>query len=172
MRLNLRAAIAVALAAAVLGLVACSDTDDGADATAVASAEPTTAAALATPTTPPEQTAKDIEVLMHAFNRGLSSERIARVGRSGDVRNSWYLSDLMQFFPRGQTAEELNDAWQELTGQEEYPRGWKQTTDYLIGNDIAAPDDYARLKIALIQLIGADWNPFGSDSLKWPHLGA
>jgi hypothetical protein len=141
-------------------LVAC-------DAAPAATPSPTaevTANAPAQPTTPPDQVAEDIEILMNAFNRGLNPERIERVGRSGDVRNAWYLADLMQFFPRGETADDLTDAWQSLTGvPSSYPRGWQASADYLIANDIPAPPDYKRLKETLFGFLGDDWEPFFAD---------
>ena len=165
MRVNTRSAlVAVAFGA---GLVALACTGGGNDSPRAAKAEPDaprTATAPPTPTTPPEQVAEDIEILLTAFNRGLNPDRIERVGRSGDIRHAWLLTDLMQFFPRGQTAEDLNDAWQDLTGvPRSQPRGWQATADYLIANDIPAPDDYLRLKTTLLGFVGDDWDPFFED---------
>ncbi len=160
MRVSSRLGLATLAVTAALIAAACTGGDDD-------PASPTpdvTTTQPPAPTTPPEQVAEDIEVLMAAFNRGLNPDRIERVGNSGDVTHAWYLADLMQFFPRGQTAEDLNDAWRQLTGvPREHPRGWQASTDYLIANDIPAPADYFRLKTGLLGFVGNDWDPFFDD---------
>lgn len=160
MRLSSRPTFATFALVAALVAAACTGGDDD---TATPQPEPTSTA-VAAPTTAPEQVAEDIEVLMAAFNRGLNPERVERVGNSGDVTHAWFLADLMQFFPRGQTAENLNDAWRTLTGvPQSHPRGWQASTDYLIAEDIPAPEDYFRLKTDLLRLVGNDWDRFFED---------
>ena len=166
MRSHLRLGLGVLVLGVAIAAFACTD-DDGSSDTDVATAGPSvtaTATARAEPTTPPEQVVEDIEVLMTAFNQGLNPERVARIGRSGDIRDAWPLADLMQFFPRGQTAEDLNDAWREVTGvPTSHPRGWQASSDYLIANDIDVPDGYIELKLSLLGLLGRKWGPFFDD---------
>lgn len=160
MRVNRRFALGFALLAAVLPAVACTSDEPG-----TATPQPQeTSVALADPTTTPEQLAEDVDVLMNAYNLGLNPDRIERVGDSGDVRYAWYLADLMRFFPRSQTGDELTDAWRQLTGVgDAYPRGWEESTNYLIANDVPPPPRYAELKTALLGKIGPDWDPFFDD---------
>lgn len=161
MHVNSRSTLAVLATGIALIAIGCTGSDDGGT---VSPSPEATAAATAAPTTPPEQVAEDIEVLMAAFNLGLNPERVERVGRSGDIRHAWYIADLMQFFPRGETGEDLNQAWRRLTGAgNDYPRGWQASINYLIANDVPAPDDYVRLKTQLLGFIGNDWDPFFDD---------
>ena len=168
---------------AVLGallLAACTSSDDAPTTTAEPSAEPTTGAAEPTPASPtatprPAPTLEEvIDALVSPFNTSFDPARIRVVGESGDVRLAWLISDLLRFTGDADGITALEQAFWTLTGEPEGSiRTWPGVTNYLISNDIPAPDDYQRWKSSLYLRFGEAWAPFFDDpdaDVDWRYI--
>ena len=162
----------VALVAAGLLGAACSTSEEG-GAGATASSGEGTATPTATPTAVPiPGLSDDIDALLSpcsaAFapcSSGFEVDLIERVGESGDVRLAWILSDVLRFASDAEAVAALEEAFWTLTGVPEGSiRGWTGVTNYLIAEDIAAPDGYQRWKSILYLRFGSEWAPFFDDA--------
>lgn len=74
-------------------------------------------------------------------------EDLAALGRSGDIRLAWLLTDFMRFAFSDPWADASRLALEELTGLQLPPvGGWVEAVDHLIAWDIPAPPDYITYK--------------------------
>lgn len=107
----------------------------------------------------------DLDALFTDITLGLNIEAAERIGRSGDARLAWLLTDLMRFIPAGPNST-LADSFEALTGLK--PRGpqsiWNETTNALIAWDIPAPPEYIRWKRIPFELVEPQWAPFFDDT--------
>ena len=170
------AAILVALLVA-----ACSSSDDGATVSATPESTPEGAdpTQTSTPTAPTAPTAipslsDDIDTLLSPFNTGFDAHRIARIGDSEDVRLAWIISDMMRFVGDSTALTALEQAFWKLTGEPEGSiRSWPGVTNYLIANDVPAPEGYQRWKSMLYTRFGEEWAPFFDDpdaDVDWRYV--
>lgn len=128
-------------------------------------------AAPEVPTGPLEQVAVDgLEAVWAGLDTELDGAAVAELGRSGDPRLAWILSDLLRFFQVGEVHEEAVSAFETLTGvrlaDDPISRRslWQSVTDHLIAWDIPAFDGYADYKARLFTRIEPGWEPFFDDS--------
>jgi hypothetical protein len=110
--------------------------------------------------------AADLDLVFGDLASGdLDQEALARIGRSGDVRVTWLLADLLRFFQGGAAQPALVDAFSELTGIEiDDTFAWGEVTDHLIAWDLPAPPGYVSWKRALFELVEPGWKPFFDDT--------
>ena len=150
--------LAIALAAATL--VACADGEDagpgavGPDGTA--SAAPT----------PEQSVERDLSFLADS-TPDFETARIRRVGESGDIRLAWMIVDMLRFVPPGPSGVHgaLVTAFSRLTGQpEEAVDFWVKASNYLISNDVPAPDGYRQWKGTVYTTLVEEWAPFFDDA--------
>ena len=179
--------LALALAAAVL--VACSAGEDERPRDASSSAPASAPAASQSPTpqsptpqspTPQSPTpeaaaseqpgsAPDPRSDLDALAGGapeFDAARVRRVGEAGDIRLAWMLTDIMRFVPPGPsgTHRALVEAFSRLTGQpEDAIDFWVDASNYLIANDVPAPDGYQQWKGTLYTAFVPEWAPFFED---------
>lgn len=92
-------------------------------------------------------------------------EALARIGRSGDARVAWLLSDLLRFFQRGPLPDSTVRAFEELT-QTDVPAGfaWPIVTNWLIAWDLPAPPGYVNWKRILFEDVEPSWGAFFDDA--------
>ncbi len=152
----------MALALAAAALLACSDGEDasprdaGREASPAASAEPTAERSLL----------QELDALAN-LAPSFDPARIRRVGEAGDVRLAWTIADMMRFVAPGasDTHLALVAAFSRLTGQ---PEGavdfWVDASNYLLANDVPAPDGYREWKGALYTRFDEEWAPFFGDA--------
>ncbi|MFQ5557017.1 MAG: DUF3179 domain-containing (seleno)protein [Acidimicrobiales bacterium] len=106
----------------------------------------------------------DLDALFEALGGPIDPSTVERIGRSGDARVAWLLSDLLRFLAEGELEHTVRNAWQELTGQRiTEPLAWGPTTDLLIAWDLPAPPAYVSWKRRLFELIEPGWAPFFDD---------
>ena len=109
--------------------------------------------------------AADVSMLFEGLGTGLDLEAIASIGSSGDPRLAWLLSDLFRFVGPGTARDSLAEAFGELTGvvvSDSNP--WGESTNLLIGWDLAEPPGYRELKGVLFATIDERWAPFFEDA--------
>jgi hypothetical protein len=95
---------------------------------------------------------------------------IAALGRSGDIRLAWLLSDLMRFSFADQQAESTRLALEELTGIDLPPvTGWVTAADHLIAWDTPAPPGYVSYKERLYTALDERWAPFFTEDSDIDH---
>lgn len=150
---------------------ACSNTStDSSNSTIVASSLTTTTIATTTTTFPPapefptgqlsEEATAAIDAVWIGLREGVPAELVSALGKTGDPRISWILSDLMRF-----TGSEVNEAAEfavaELT-QTSFGAngGWQGVTDRLIAWDLPAFPGYVEYKRQLFTIIEPKWEPF------------
>jgi hypothetical protein len=136
--------------------------------------------APATPDGPlDKQLVADLDTVFLNIQSRFDRAAVRRIGASGDARVAWLLSDLLRFVQFEGPAEDLVDAFEELTGtkldDEERERGgaWKGVTDHLIAWDLPAPPGYLRYKSRLFTLVEPRWAPFFQDAnadIDWRHV--
>jgi hypothetical protein len=157
--------VVAALTLIALVAAACSGSDaDPADPTATPS--PTAEPAAATPTAPVSipSLSEDIDALLSPFSSGFDPHRIERLGQSGELSFGWILSDMLRFADNGDAITAIERAFWELNGLEEGAvRRWTGITNYLIAEDIPAPEGYQRWKSMLYVRFGEEWAPFFDD---------
>ncbi len=92
---------------------------------------------------------------------GVRIEDVLAVGRTGDARVAWLLSDLLRFSGFGEIGDAALQALRELTGVT-FAAGipWVTVTDHLIGWDLPEPPGYLDYKRTLFTLIEPRWEPF------------
>ena len=107
---------------------------------------------------------EDIDALLSPFSTGFDADRIRRVGLAEDERLAWLVSDMLRFVDNSESLTALEEAFADLVGAErgEYRR-WVEITNYLIANDIPAPDGYQAWKRELYLKFGEEWAPFFGD---------
>ena len=109
--------------------------------------------------------AVDLDIVFGGLRTGLDSAALARIGRSGDARVAWLLSDLLRFLQVGPGAAALVMAFEELTGTDVPPGyAWRIVTDWLIAWDTPAPPGYVSWKRIPFEIIEPDWAPFFGDA--------
>jgi hypothetical protein len=89
------------------------------------------------------------------------------IGRSGDPRALWVLSDVLRFAVDQATYDTATDAAAELSGLD--LRGladfsWGPLTDHLIAWDLPAFDGYTEVKAAIYTAFEPGWQPFFDDA--------
>ncbi|MDA0353189.1 MAG: DUF3179 domain-containing (seleno)protein [Chloroflexi bacterium] len=145
---------------------ACSGGDDEASpaATTPPGAAATAATAATAGATGIPTLSEDIDALLAPFNSGLDLTRIERIGASGELPLAWVLSDMFRFVDSSDTLTALERAFWELTGVPEGSiRGWTGVTNYLIAEDVPAPEGYGEWKRVLYVRFGEGWAPFFDD---------
>ena len=115
--------------------------------------------------------ARDTRLLVRSLLAGsLDGDALARVARSGDVRQSWLLGDLLRFARREGEESALVTAFARLTGRD--PRrdpafgtggAWNSVTNHLIAWDLPAPPGYVAVKAMLFEAIEPGWGAFFAD---------
>ncbi|NNF64852.1 MAG: DUF3179 domain-containing protein [Acidimicrobiia bacterium] len=117
-----------------------------------------------------------LDALFGSFATDTDEAAIEQVGKSGDARAAWLLSDVMRFFQQGVVAEATADAFAQLTGYDPAPNGvvpgvtWQLVTDQLIAWDLPVPPEYADFKSRLFLLVEPEWEAFFADdssSIDW-----
>jgi len=122
-----------------------------------------TVASPALPTSIPSLS-EDIDALLSPFSAGFDPNRIQRIGESDNPSLAWVLSDMLRFADSSEARTALERAFWDLTDLEEGSvSGWTGITDYLIAEDIPAPEDYQRWKSTLYVRFGEAWAPFFDD---------
>ena len=101
----------------------------------------------------------------------LDRDALARVVRSGDVRQAWLLGDLLRFVEDEGDESALVEAFARLTGRD--PRTdpafsaggvWNGVSNRLIAWDLAAPPGYVAVKAMLFSAIEPGWRAFFADA--------
>ena len=83
---------------------------------------------------------EDLDIVFADLTTGFDFAAVRRLGASGDPRVAWLFADLLRFLPRGEAADVLVGAFEELTGSSiTEPAIWRATTDRLLVWDIPAP---------------------------------
>ena len=98
---------------------------------------------------------------------------VNRIAASGDARLAWYLFDLARFAGRD-TAIELANAFEKLTGAPLPTDAYTAMGDRLLAWDLPAPPGYRELKRELFMLIEPKWEPFFADTasaIDWRLVG-
>ncbi len=140
---------------------------------------PTPTTAVTTPTTAPapgvpegpfaDELVADLDAVIGTLTTTVDLDALARIGRSGDPRVAWILSDLLRFIQFGPTADTALAALGQVTGLpvSDAPGGaaWVDVTNALIGWDVPAPPNYRDYKRRLFTPVDGRWTPFFSD----PH---
>jgi hypothetical protein len=104
------------------------------------------------------------EQLLRSVINQDSFDAITTLGESGDPRVAWWLLDLMRLVPDPDLIIRLSNALQELLGLEIDPfEAWNDTTNQLIGWDIAAPPDYLTYKRNTYIVRDLRWEPLFED---------
>jgi hypothetical protein len=106
----------------------------------------------------------DLDLLFASLADGIDLEAIGRIGRSGDVRAAWLISDILRFVGRGDARDTLIAAFADLTGvnvSEFNP--WLESTNLLIERDVVEPPRYRELKGLLFTIVDGRWAPFFDD---------
>lgn len=116
----------------------------------------------------------DLDLVFGDIGNTVDTEALARLGRSGDPRIAWLLSDLLRFVQRGHVADAAVAAFEELTGTEVTDTiPWGQVTDRLIAWDLPAPPGYVGWKRLLFEFVEPGWAPFFEDAdaaIDWRWL--
>ncbi|MEM7140884.1 MAG: DUF3179 domain-containing (seleno)protein [Actinomycetota bacterium] len=108
----------------------------------------------------------DLDTVFGSLDTEIDTDAIAAVGRSGDARAAWLLTDLLRFVRPGSGASDgLVTAWEELTGRRAAGDGsaWGNTTNHLIAWDTPAPPGYVDWKRQIFELVEPAWAPFFDD---------
>ena len=128
-------------------------------------------AAPEVPTGPLAQHAvDDLETIWSAFEIGIDSAVVTRLGQSADPRLAWMLSDLLRFFYIGDVHEAAVVAFETLTGVNladdpvSARSPWQSVTDHLIAWDLPAFEGYVDYKARLFTKIEPGWQPFFDDT--------
>lgn len=107
----------------------------------------------------------DIRELLDRATSGFDQERVQRLGQTGDVRVAWFVSDMLRFADNPSTRVALEETFATLFDLEpDTYRGWTEVTNYLIAQDVPAPDGYRSWKRALYLKYEPGWAPFFSDA--------
>ena len=114
--------------------------------------------------------ADDLETIWSGFETEVDTTAVTRLGRSGDPRLAWILSDLLRFFYAGDVRDAVIPAFETLTGasladdpvSDRNP--WQSVTDHLIAWDLPAFDGYVDYKARLFTLVEPRWQPFFDDT--------
>jgi hypothetical protein len=108
--------------------------------------------------------AADLDLVFEDIGAGVDIEALTRVGRSGDVRVAWLLTDLLRFFPTGPVAAAAGGAFEALTGAAVGDLfAWGPATNLLMAWDVPAPPGYVDWKHRAFALVEPDWEPFFTD---------
>jgi hypothetical protein len=92
-------------------------------------------------------------------------EDLAELGRSGDIRLAWLLTDFMRFTFSDPWADAARLALEELTGLDLQPVvGWVVAVDHLIAWDIPAPPEYTTYKGLVFTGHDERWAGFFTDA--------
>jgi Protein of unknown function (DUF3179) len=105
--------------------------------------------------------------------REFPSAAVTRIAASGDARLAWVLYDLARFAGRD-TALELANAFEKLTGSPLPSDAYTTMGDRLLAWDLPAPPGYRELKRDLFLLIEPKWEPFFADAasaIDWRQVG-
>lgn len=143
------------------GTVVPADSSQGGEATAAATSEI------------PNLNAQ-IDALLSPFNIGFDPTRIGLIGESGNVSLAWVVSDMLRFASDSTARDALEKAFSDLTGEPEGSiTGWPGITNYLLAEDIPAPEGYQRWKSRLYVRFGESWAPFFDDpdaDVDWRYI--
>jgi len=118
---------------------------------------------------------EDLQKLIPGVTSGFDHELIRILGQSGDIRNAWFVSDMLRFASNPSSLTALEQAFAELAGVEsDIYHGWPEITNYLLAQDIPAPEGYQSWKRAIYLRFGPAWAPFFSDpnaDVDWRLIG-
>lgn len=94
------------------------------------------------------------------------------IGRSGDPRLAWPISDLMRFTSDRSLNTELGLAASRLLGKDLAGQNdWGTVTDHLIAWEIPAPPNYLQVKRAIFTSIIPGWDRiFVEGDIDWRHV--
>jgi len=94
------------------------------------------------------------------------------IGRSGDPRLAWPISDLMRFTSDRSLNTELGLAASRLLGKDLAGQNdWGAGTDHLIAWEIPAPPNYLQVKRAIFTSIIPGWDRiFVEGDIDWRHV--
>ena len=97
---------------------------------------------------------------------------LQEIGRSGDVRLAWIISDMMRFISSRGLNEQLSEAASRLTGKDiPTNNGWGVLTDTLIAWDIPAPPNYLAVKRSIFLSVLPSWERiFVEGDIDWRHV--
>ena len=98
---------------------------------------------------------------------------VNRIAASGDARLAWHLYDLARFAGRD-TAIELANAFEKLTGSPLPSDAYTAMGDRLLAWNLPAPPGYRELKRDLYLLIEPRWEAFFADAasaIDWRQVG-
>jgi hypothetical protein len=108
--------------------------------------------------------AADLDLVFADLSAGTDYDALDRIGKAGDVRAAWLMSDLLRFFPNGPVTDAAVAAFEGMTGLEvTEPFPWVQVTDWLIAWDIPEPPGYVEWKRRPYEVIEPAWQPFFDD---------
>ncbi len=122
--------------------------------------------------------AADLDTLFGSLQTEIPPGLIASIGRTGDARVAWLLSDLMRFIG-GSTGAELIVAFEELTGVDiaDDPSSlrspWQSVTNHLLAWDVPAPPGYVEWKRIPFEIVEPRWEPFFADTgaeIDWRYV--
>ncbi len=105
----------------------------------------------------------DLDLIIGDLPAAIPVDAIGRLGRSGDARLGWFLSDLLRFVG-GATAAQITAAFEELTGTEITGVPWLDVTNHLIAWDTPAPPGYRERKGSVFGIVEPKWEPFFDDA--------
>jgi len=96
-------------------------------------------------------------------------QALTAIGKSGDPRIAWIISDMLRFVSSRQAHDSLAQTASELLGKEfEGQNAWPGLTNHLIAWDIPAPPEYLKYKRAIFTLNLPGWeNLFVEGSIDW-----
>lgn len=99
-------------------------------------------------------------------------EALDLIGKSGDPRLGWIISDLLRIASSRRLMTDLFDAARELLGVEfDRSNAWGEVTDHLMAWDTPAPPDYLRVKRGIYTLIVPQWGKlFIEGDIDWRHV--
>ena len=96
-------------------------------------------------------------------------QALLAIGKSGDPRLAWVISDMMRFAASPQALAELTLAATQLLGKTfEADNAWHEVTNHLLAWNIPAPPDYLDYKSAIFTLNIPGWDElFVEGDIDW-----
>ena len=96
-------------------------------------------------------------------------QALVAIGKSGDPRLAWVISDMMRFAASPQALAELTLAATQLLGKTfEADNAWHEVTNHLLAWNIPAPPDYLDYKSAIFTLNIPGWDElFVEGDIDW-----
>ena len=121
-----------------------------------------------------------IDSISQLFGAGqLDIASVARIGETGDLRNAWYLADLLRFFG-GDDGDRIVGAFERLADisidgdPDSQVSRWLSVTNHLIAWDTPAYPGYREDKAGIYLEVEPAWEPFFNDddaTIDWRLVG-